>query len=506
MDDLNIIPGKLTIDDIERLSENDIQIALDSSCWGKITEAQEFVKKIVDKNQTVYGINTGFGLLANTSIPINDLISLQRRILLSHAAGIGDLLPDEIVKLILLFKINSLARGYSGIRRVVIETLVQFYNHGIYPCIPAKGSVGASGDLAPLSHMSLPLIGEGTVRYKGQIITGKAGLKLIGMSPIELAPKEGLALINGTQVSTAIAFFHCLKAQELLSASLAIGALTVDAALGCDTAFQPQIHEVRGQVGQIEVARVLLEYLTGSEIRTSHENCERVQDPYCLRCMPQVIGASLDNIRHVEKILMIEVNAVTDNPLIFTEIDSVFSGGNFHAEPVAQAADLLAIALSEVGAIAERRIALLVDPNFNAGLPAFLTNNPGLNSGFMIGHVTAAALASANKSLAHPASVDSLPTSANQEDHVSMATHAAYRLKDIIENVQGILTIELLAACQGIDLRKPLATSEKLRTIVDLVREKVPFWDEDRYFALDLEKAKSLVEEIGRKNSLRMKK
>lgn len=506
MDDLNIIPGKLTIDDIQRLSENDIQIALDSSCWGKITEAQEFVKKIVDKNQTVYGINTGFGLLANTSIPINDLISLQRRILLSHAAGIGELLPDDIVKLILLFKINSLARGYSGIRRVVIETLVQFFNHGIYPCIPAKGSVGASGDLAPLSHMSLPLMGEGTVRYKGQIITGKAGLQLIGMNPIELAPKEGLALINGTHVSTAIAFFHCLKAQELLSASLAIGALTVDAALGCDTAFQPQIHEVRGQVGQIEVARVLLEYLTGSEIRASHENCERVQDPYCLRCMPQVIGASLDNIRHVEKILMIEVNAVTDNPLIFTEIDSVFSGGNFHAEPVAQAADLLAIALSEVGAIAERRIALLVDPNFNAGLPAFLTNNPGLNSGFMIGHVTAAALASANKSLAHPASVDSLPTSANQEDHVSMATHAAYRLKDIIENVQGILTIELLAACQGIDLRKPLATSEKLGTIVDLVREKVPFWNEDRYFALDLEKAKSLVEEIGRKNSLRMKK
>ena len=356
MDDLNIIPGKLTIDDIQRLSENDIQIALDSSCWGKITEAQEFVKKIVDKNQTVYGINTGFGLLANTSIPINDLISLQRRILLSHAAGIGELLPDDIVKLILLFKINSLARGYSGIRRVVIETLVQFFNHGIYPCIPAKGSVGASGDLAPLSHMSLPLMGEGTVRYKGQIITGKAGLQLIGMNPIELAPKEGLALINGTHVSTAIAFFHCLKAQELLSASLAIGALTVDAALGCDTAFQPQIHEVRGQVGQIEVARVLLEYLTGSEIRASHENCERVQDPYCLRCMPEVIGASLDNIRHVEKILMIEVNAVTGASfLIFTEIDSVFSGGNFHAEPVAQAADLLAIALSEVGAIAERR-------------------------------------------------------------------------------------------------------------------------------------------------------
>ena len=500
MNAFNFIPGKLCTHDIRLLSEQISTISLDPSCWEKVIEAEQYVTKIVDKNKTVYGINTGFGLLANTSIPSSDLATLQRRIVLSHAAGIGELLPDAIVKLILLFKINSLARGYSGVRRKVIEMLITFYNHGIYPCIPAKGSVGASGDLAPLAHLSLPLIGEGTVRFKGKIISAAEALKLIDQAPIELAPKEGLALINGTQVSTAIAFYHLMQAQTLLVASLAIGALSVDAAAGCDTAFQPQIHAVRGQEGQIQVAKVLLDYLVGSEIRASHLDCKRVQDPYCLRCQPQVVGASLDNFRHVENILLKEVNAVTDNPLIFTDIDSIFSGGNFHAEPVAQAADLLAIALSEVGAIAERRIALLIDPNFNAGLPAFLIKNPGLNSGFMIGQVTAAALASANKSLSHPASVDSIPTSANQEDHVSMALHAAYRLKDIVENVQGILTIELLAACQGIDLRKPLNTSAKLEEIKALVRKEVPFFEEDRFFAKDLEKAKSMVEKIGKDN------
>lgn len=500
MHSLSFVPGKLSINDIRQLSEQSSKISLDPSCWSDVSKAEKFVKDIVKKNKTVYGINTGFGLLANTNIPPSDLAILQRRILLSHAAGIGDLLPDEIVKLILLFKINSLARGYSGVRQIIIETLIKFYNLGIYPCVPGKGSVGASGDLAPLSHLSLPLIGEGSARYNGQIISGAEALELISQAPIELAPKEGLALINGTQVSTAIAFYHLLQAQKLLTASLAIGAMSVDAALGCDTAFHPLVHEVRGQDGQIKVANVLLSYLDNSEIRKSHENCDRVQDPYCLRCQPQVVGACLDNFKHVENILVIEANAVTDNPLIFTDSDSVFSGGNFHAEPVAQVADLLAIALSELGAIAERRIALLIDPHFNAGLPPFLTQNPGLNSGFMIGHVTAAALASANKSLAHPASVDSLPTSANQEDHVSMATFAAYRLQDIIENVQGILTIELLAACQGIDLRKPLNTSKKLAEILGLVRKEVPFWSEDRFFARDIEKAKPIITQIGREN------
>lgn len=497
MNSQHVIPGNLTPNQIRQLFENTAPISLDPDCWGKVSASEQFVKDVIKKEQIVYGINTGFGLLANTSISFSDLTTLQRRILLSHAAGIGELLPDEVIKLILLFKINSLARGFSGVRAILIETLVKFYNMGIYPCVPSKGSVGASGDLAPLAHLCLPLIGEGTARYNGQIISGIEALALISQKPLELAPKEGLALINGTQVSTAIAYYHLLKAQTLLSASVVIGALSVDAAQGCDTAFYSQIHEARGQLGQIKVAEALLSYLQGSEIRQSHVDCSRVQDPYCLRCQPQVIGASLDNFCHVETILTTEANAATDNPLIFTDIDKIYSGGNFHAEPVAQAADILAIALSEIGAIAERRIALLIDPNFNGGLPAFLTQNPGLNSGFMIGHVTAAALASANKSLAHPASVDSLPTSANQEDHVSMATYAAYRLKDIVENVHGILTVELLAACQGIDLRKPYKTSKRLQMVVDLVRKSIPFWDEDRYFAKDLEKAKPIVEKIG---------
>ncbi|GGI85275.1 histidine ammonia-lyase [Legionella impletisoli] len=504
MNTLQITPGNLTAKLIRQLFTTSTSISLEPSCWERVLSAELLVKSIIQKKQMVYGINTGFGLLANTSIPFSDLTTLQRRILLSHAAGMGELLPDDLVKLILLFKINSLARGFSGVRAIIIETLIKFYNEEIYPCVPSKGSVGASGDLAPLAHLCLPLIGEGTARYKGEIISGVEALKLISQKPLELAPKEGLALINGTQVSTAIAYYYLLKAQTLISASVIIGALSVDAAEGCDTAFYPQIHEARGQTGQIQVAKTLLSYLQGSEIRQSHLDCTRVQDPYCLRCQPQVVGASLDNVRHVETILTKEANAATDNPLIFTEIDKIYSGGNFHAEPVAQASDLLAIALSEVGAIAERRIALLIDPNFNAGLPAFLTQNPGLNSGFMIGHVTAAALASANKSLAHPASVDSLPTSANQEDHVSMATYAAYRLKDIVENVHGILTVELLAACQGIDLRQPYKTSNTLQKILDLVRNDVSFWGEDRYFALDLEKAKPIVINIGDEQSHRL--
>jgi histidine ammonia-lyase len=500
MEIFTLTPGKLAIQEIRQLLKENNSILLEQSCWNNVSLAEQFVQKIIQSKKSIYGINTGFGLLANISIHESELTSLQRRILLSHAAGTGELLSDEIVKLILLLKINSLTRGYSGVRRIIIETLIQFYHHGIYPCVPSKGSVGASGDLAPLAHLSLPLIGEGSVRYKGNIITGLEALNLIKQTPIELAPKEGLALINGTQVSTAIALYYLMQAQILLSASVVIGALSVDAALGCDTAFHPSIHEVRGQMGQIEAASKLYHYLQGSEIRESHRDCPRVQDPYCLRCQPQVIGASLDNIRHVENILMREANAVTDNPIIFTDLDSVLSGGNFHAEPVAQAADILAIALSEMGAIAERRIALLIDPHFSNGLPAFLVNHPGINSGFMIAHVTAAAAASANKSLAHPASVDSIPTSANQEDHVSMATYAALRLKDMIENVQVILSIELLAACQGIDLRQPLKTSNFLEKIVMNLREKVSFWEEDRYFAPDIEKSKSIVQQIGEEN------
>jgi histidine ammonia-lyase len=493
-----ITPGKLFFKTICELINSDIQIALDTTCFAAIADSQKFVDTLVNTDQPVYGINTGVGLLANIHISENDLSNMQRNILLSHAAGVGENLPDEIVKLTLLLKINTLARGYSGVRPLLIETLMKFYNHGIYPCIPAKGSVGASGDLAPLAHLCLPLIGEGLVRHKNQIISAKEALKLIGIEEaITLAPKEGLALINGTQISTAIALYYLTKIQTLLSAAVAIGALTVDAALGSDTPFDEKIHEIRGQHGQIKVAATLRKLLAGSDIRHPLKKCKRVQDPYCLRCQPQVLGSSLDNLLHAETILTREANAVTDNPLIFTEDKEVLSGGNFHAEPVAQVADLMAIALAEIGALSERRIALLVDPQFNCGLPAFLIPNAGINSGFMVAHVTAAALASANKSLAHPASVDSLPTSANQEDFVSMATQAAWRLKEMHENVHNILSIELLAACQGIDLRYPLETSKPLQDILFELRQHVPFWQEDRFFAPDIQKSKLVVNAIG---------
>ena len=491
-----ISPGFLAIDDVQHLLATNTKIILDEACWKKVTSAREFIDNIINTNQIVYGVNTGFGLLATTIINRNELTKLQRNLLLSHAAGTGELLINDIVKLILLLKINSLARGYSGVRPIILEALVKFYNHGIYPCVPAKGSVGASGDLAPLAHLSLPLIGEGQASYQGNIISGKEALSILALEPIELAAKEGLALINGTQASTAIALYNLLNAQRLLCSATIIGALTVDAAASSDTPFEPKIHEVRGQRGQIIIAKFLHDMLAGSSLRESHRHCNRVQDPYSLRCQPQILGACLDNLQHATNILMTEANAVSDNPLIFAELGQIISGGNFHAEPVAQVADLIAIALAEISALAERRIALLMDPRFNGGLPVFLVRNSGINSGFMIGHVTAAALASANKSLAHPASVDSLPTSANQEDHVSMATYAAYRLGEIVNNVLDILAIELLAACQGIDLRQPLKTSPILETIVQQLREFVPFWEEDRLFATDLKKARNLVYKI----------
>ncbi|MCX7115402.1 MAG: histidine ammonia-lyase [Gammaproteobacteria bacterium] len=497
----SLTPGELTLEHTHHLLTHDIHIKINESAWHAIDESEQFIKHIIAEDKTVYGVNTGFGLLANTKIKPHELEILQRHILLSHAAGVGELIPDEMTKLILLLKINSLARGYSGVRRQIIETLIQFYNHGLYPCIPCKGSVGASGDLAPLAHLALPLIGEGSVRYQGKIISGKQALKHILQPPLTLAAKEGLALLNGTQVSCGIALYHLFQAQDLLNAAIVIGALTVDAAQGSLTPFNPLIHKVRGHVGQIVVAKKLSHFLTNSNIMDAHKHCATVQDPYCLRCQPQVLGACLDSLKHVVSVLAIEANAVSDNPLVFAEKGLVLSGGNFHAEPVAQVADLLAIALSEIGAIAERRIALLVDPHFNKGLPAFLAPQPGLNSGFMVAHVTAASLASANKSLAHPFSVDSIPTSANQEDHVSMATYAAWRLKDMIENVRYILAIELLAACQGIELRRPLKSSDSLEDIITLVRKHVKFFQEDRYFAPDINAASELVVEIARQQA-----
>ena len=407
------------------------------------------------------------------------------------------MLADDVVRLILILKINALARGFSGIRRSVIEALVKLLNAEVYPLIPSKGSVGASGDLAPLAHLSAVLIGVGAVRHEGRTLTAAEGLTIAGLQPITLAAKEGLALLNGTQVSTALSAAALFAAEDVFLAALVAGAMTTDACLGSDAPFDSRIHAVRGQPGQIETAKALQALMADSPLRASHLECGRVQDPYSLRCQPQVMGACLDTLRHVAAVIGREANAVSDNPLVFADAQGgrgeVISGGNFHAEPVAIAADAMAIAVAEIGALAERRIALLVDSKMSS-LPAFLVAEPGLNSGFMIAQVTAAALASENKAMAFPGSVDSLPTSANQEDHVSMATYAARRVTEMADNTAGIVAIELLGAAQGIDFRKPTETSPKLREAHLALRAKVAFWDQDREMAPDIAAAKTLIQ------------
>jgi histidine ammonia-lyase len=396
----------------------------------------------------------------------------------------------------MVLKINGLAQGYSGIRFEVIEALCGMVNAGIIPVIPIKGSVGASGDLSPLAHMSAALIGVGDVFYQGEKITAIDALAQANLNPVVLGPKEGLALLNGTQVSTALALKGLFEAQQNFIAATYTGSLTIDAAAGSDTPFDARIHAVRGHKGQIDAATNYRTLLANSEIRQSHIDCDRVQDPYSLRCQPQVMGAVLTQLRYAAEVLLVESNAVSDNPLVFCKDGDVISGGNFHAEPVAFAADALAVAISEIGAIAERRIALLIDKNIS-GLPGFLVKNGGVNSGFMIAHVTASALASENKTLAHPASIDSLPTSANQEDHVSMATFAARKLTEINDNVNGILAVEYLAAAQGIDFKAPLKTSPLLEKFHSTLRNKVSNYSEDRFFAPDIETAKELLKDEG---------
>ncbi|KRC06245.1 histidine ammonia-lyase [Hydrogenophaga sp. Root209] len=486
-------PGQMTLAALRAIWQSPAPLALPVAAQAVMETAAATVQRIVEKGDAAYGINTGFGKLAKTRIPDEQLELLQRNLILSHSVGTGEAMSDATVRLVLVMKAVSLARGYSGVRPVVVHTIMALLNAGITPLIPIKGSVGASGDLAPLSHMTLALIGEGDVRVNGTVIPAHQALKAARIEPLTLAAKEGLALINGTQVSTALALHGLFMAERLLEAGTVTGALSVDAAKGSDAPFDPRIHAARGQPGQIALAAVTRALLEGSAIRRSHlDNDERVQDPYSLRCQPQVMGACRDLISQAARTLLIEANAVTDNPLVFTDTGDVLSGGNFHAEPVAFAADTLALAIAEIGAIAERRIALLIDSSLS-GLPPFLVDNPGLNSGFMIAHVTAAALASENKSLAHPASVDSLPTSANQEDHVSMATFAGRRLAEMADNTGTILAIEWLAAAQGVDFLKPLATSPRLERAHAMLRERVPFYDRDRLFAPDIEAAKSLV-------------
>lgn len=494
---VTVIPGKLTHEQLASLfyaapDTTTLSVAFHSDCWDYVDRAHATVMKLVERGDTIYGLNTGFGLLANQRISRDNLEQLQVNLVRSHAAGCGELLSDAIVRLIMVTKAASLARGFSGVRKEVIECLLQCINAHIYPCIPSQGSVGASGDLAPLAHMSLALIGEGQVRYRGSIVDALDALKANNIRPLKLGPKEGLALLNGTQVSTAIALAALYHADRTFQVGLTAGAMSVDAAKGSDTPFDPRIHAIRNSQTQAECAEYIRNLLIGSEIRESHRDCSRVQDPYSLRCQPQVMGACLDSLRHAAKVLLDEANAVSDNPLVFCDDDSLLSGGNFHAEPVAMAADQMAIAVAEIGSLSERRIALLIDQHLSE-LPSFLVAAGGLNSGFMIPQVTAAALASENKHLASAVSVDSLPTSANQEDHVSMATYAARRLHSMLDNTDRILAIELLAAAQGIDFRKPLKTSIALQSVHDAIRKRVPFYEIDRPFYRDIESIKELV-------------
>lgn len=493
MNTLTISPGTLNLAQLRRVNEGEITIALDEACAAGIDAAAKVVANVIKEGRTVYGINTGFGLLANTKIKADELETLQRSIVLSHAAGIGDFMQADTVRLLMVLKINSLARGFSGIRREVIDALIQLVNTQVYPAIPKKGSVGASGDLAPLAHMSAVLLGEGEAFHAGKRIPASEALSIAGLDPVRLAPKEGLALLNGTQASTAFALQGLFAAENALKAATIIGAMTVEAAQGSRAPFDDRIHQARGHATQIDMAAAYRQLLgDSSELGRSHEDCEKVQDPYSLRCQPQVMGACLQQIRFASEVLLTEANGVSDNPLVFSASGDILSGGNFHAEPVAITADMLAIALAEIGALSERRTALLIDSNLS-GLPPFLVDNGGVNSGFMIAQVTAAALASENKSLAHPASIDSLPTSANQEDHVSMATFAARRLADIFENVAGILAVEWLATSQGMDFRRPLRSSKTLESAKQLLRDQVPFYDKDRYFAPDIADATALI-------------
>ena len=482
----------VSLDDIQAALAGPVSITLTGEANSAIAASAATIEDILAAGKTVYGVNTGFGLLAKQTIRPDQLAELQRNLILSHCCGVGAPLPDDVVRLILMLKIAGLSRGFSGVRPALIAMLQRLLETDILPVIPEKGSVGASGDLAPLAHMSAALLGVGEMRAGGETIPAMEGLKRAGLEPVALRAKEGLALINGTQASTALALKGLVLARRVFEAALVAGAMSVDAALGSDTPFDARIHAARGQPGQIAVASALRALLDGSAIRHSHDDCDRVQDPYSLRCQPQVMGAVLDLLANAQRTLLIEAGAVTDNPLVFADTGEALSGGNFHAEPVAFAADTLALAIAEIGALSERRTALLVDPAMSA-LPAFLVAEPGVNSGFMIAQVTAAALASENKGLSHPSSTDSLPTSANQEDHVSMATYAARRLTGMAQNSAAIVAIELLAAAQGIAFRRPLRSSPPLEAAHARIRSVAAAYDRDRYFAPDIAAVTALV-------------
>ena len=489
MTTLTLGQSPLTLSQLRAVLDGPVTVALTDAAWADVDRGAATIAAIVAEGRTVYGVNTGFGLLANTSIAPGDLETLQRNLVLSHACGVGALLSAPVTRLLMVLKIASLSRGASGIRRETLQALIALVNADVLPCIPSKGSVGASGDLAPLAHMSCVLIGVGEARRGDETLDAEAAMAAAGVKPLTLGPKEGLALLNGTQCSTALALAGLFAAEDVFAAGVAAGALSVDALKGSDAPFDVRIHALRGQPGQIDVAARLRALMSGSAIRASHlEGDDKVQDPYSLRCQPQVMGALLDVLRSAAATLVREANAVTDNPLVFFEDGDVLSGGNFHAEPVAFAADQIAMALCEIGNISERRTSILVDPKMS-DLPAFLVRESGLNSGFMIAQVTAAALVAENRMLSHPCSVDTVPTSANQEDHVSMATHGARRLLDMAENAATVVGIELLAAAQGIEFHRPLTSSPDLEQVLAIVREAAAPYASDHYFAPDIARA-----------------
>jgi histidine ammonia-lyase len=488
-----LTPGSVSLKTLHDIYWNGTPVRIDPSFDAGIEKAAARIAQIAAGNEPVYGINTGFGKLASIRIDSADVTTLQRNLILSHCCGVGAPLAENIVRLIMALKLVSLGRGASGVRIELVRLIEAMLEQGVIPVIPEKGSVGASGDLAPLAHMAAAMMGEGEAVYQGKALPAADALAQAGLTPVVLAAKEGLALINGTQTSTALALAGLFRAHRAAQTALITGAMSTDAAMGSSAPFHPDIHTLRGHQGQIDAAAALRGLLEGSVIRESHlQGDERVQDPYCIRCQPQVDGACLDLLRSVARTLEIEANAVTDNPLVLSD-DSVVSGGNFHAEPVAFAADQIALAVCEIGAIAQRRIALLVDPALSYGLPAFLAKKPGLNSGLMIAEVTSAALMSENKQMSHPASVDSTPTSANQEDHVSMACHGARRLLQMTDNLAAIIGIEALAAAQGVEFRAPLTTSPELQKAISAIRAVVPTLEVDRYMANDLKAATDLV-------------
>lgn len=488
---MKVNPENIGLDQLRQLWSG-VEASLDDAAMERVAESASSIERIVAGGETVYGVNTGFGLLANTRIADDRLAELQTNLILSHSAGLGDPLPRHVTRLMIVLKLLGLGRGYSGVRPLVIEALQRLLDADAMPQIPAQGSVGASGDLAPLAHLIAALMGYGRIDVSGEVLPASAALQRLGLEPLQLGPKEGLALINGTQASAALALDALFQGERVFAAAIAAGAMSVDALKGSAKPFDPRISALRGQPGQIRVADAIAGLLQGSEILTSHIACSRVQDPYSFRCQPQVMGASLDLLQNAARTLTIEGAAVTDNPIVFADEDSAISGGNFHAQPVAFAADIIAIALCEVGSISERRVSVLVDPKMS-GLPAFLTPDSGVNSGLMIPQVTAAALVSENKSLAFPASVDSIPTSAGQEDHVSMGPIAARKAAQIARNAAGVIAVELMAAAEGIDYHAPLKTSPKLQSIHAAVRKLSPHFTADRYWADEMSALQSAV-------------